>query len=186
MDRDNVKWLILLLITPLAFGDNGNGNNQHSDTGAASVSGSGSTSSADAISRASFTNFLYVAPVEASGGGGTDRSINIKHGDYPANSAASLSLVYCTQGLSAQSKLGGIAVGGSDPVCRQTRMIGAALPHIERLKLRGQHERSDALFEDVTFTIERMFDDEKDRRKADQSFILFKSVGPWLLLILLF
>ena len=182
-----MKLLIaLLLLTPLAFGDNGHGNNHHSDTGAASVSGSGSTSSADAISRASFTNFLYVAPVEASGGGGTDRSINIKHGDYPAHSAAAISLVYCTEGLSAQSRLGGIAVGGSESVCRQTRMIGAALPHIERLKLRGQQERSDELFEDVTFTIERMFDDEKDRRKADQSFTLFKAISPWLLLILLF
>jgi len=177
--------IVLLLLTPLAYG-NGNGH-QHSESGeSSSTSESGSASSSGVVSAPVFNNFLFSVPGDIPESVGVNRSINIEHGDYPANSAGALSIEYCTQGFSGQGDKGGLILAGSDPVCRQTRMIGAAIPEIMRLKAKGDVQRASELDNLVTETVFTMFEDEKGRRIADKSFNLFKTVGSWLLVILLF
>lgn len=186
------KLALLFLVAPLTFANGNHSENSHGgDNSASSAGGSGGVADSTASSHVLIINGSHTDSGGTGGAGSqtgnvTNTNIQVERSDIPASSAASLSFDYCTQGFAGQGRDGGIVLGGSDPVCRQTRMIGAALPEVERLKAKGQLQRAAELSEDVTQTIELMFEDEKDRRKADQSFNLFKAVGPWLLLILLF
>jgi hypothetical protein len=186
--------ILLLLISSYSYGNGNHSENAHggatADNSASSASGSG----AIAGSRAS-SNVLIIngSNPDSSGVSGTNgetnaapyRNIKIDYDNIPSHSAASLTVAYCTEGVSGQGRSGGLVIAGSDTVCRQTRIIGAALPEVMRLYEKGQLQRGDELSEDVTLMIEKMVDDEGFRSLADKSWTAFKAIGPWCLLFLL-
>jgi len=188
-----VKWLILLLFPTLVFASGNHSENSHggdtsSDAGSSSTSGYEASNDSRSVVVIGIDN-QHRGEGSKQGdtnlqGGNTALTVTQEH-DPVANSAGGLSVDYCVQGISGQGKDGGLIIAGSDPVCRQTRMIGAAIPEIQRLRAKGD-PRADELSGLVTDTVFTMFEDEEDRRKADQSFNLFKAVGPWLLTIVLF
>lgn len=176
-----MKWLILLLLTPLAWGDNGHGHNHQSDTGASSTSGSGATSSSNAISQSDFTNFLYVDASQPAGVVGSDRSINIEHGDYPASSAAAVRVSYCSGGLSLQGKSFGMSIGETESVCIKKAIRAVTINEMYRQTRLGNHEKVAEYNIKIIKLVDDMHYNEDARNWAERIWIWTKIAVPFVL-----
>lgn len=171
-----MKWLILLLLTPLAWGQHGN--NHHSDSGGTSISGSGSTSSA--VSETTFNNFLYGVPSGNPEVVGGDRNIHIEDGDYPASSAASLRIVYCSGGMSLQTEAGGMSLGGDESSCRKRGIRAITINEMYRQTQLGTQaglDKAAELDKKVTKLVDDMHDNEDIQNVVDKIWMVLKIVG---------
>ncbi len=173
-----MKWLILLLVAPLAWGQN-HGHNHQSDTGGTSTSEA--VSGAFVVSSPAISNWLYVDASQPVGVVGEDRGILIEAVDYPASSAAPLRIDYCSSGLSMQGRTFGISLAGDESFCRKRGIRAININEMYRqLQLGTQEGRNKAaeLNMKTTKLVDDMNANEDTRNLIEKVWMWFKVAVP--------
>jgi len=182
-----VKWLILLLITPLAYGS-GNGHHEHNGVDNSAVTATGGSST---------NNTVVVVPISTGRAVGTaaDNQRGVISGDTILSlnnqleavsaSAASIRLSFCTSGASAQSKRGGFSVGGSSYICEIQTTMGLIIVNISKHIADGDVEAAREAFKRLDALELKAYDYINNRSKTAPIGAWLRDIWPVFLLLLI-